>query len=201
MRRTAAAPVRRILGCLAAGMVLTAGLAGCAGNRRADLLLDAGDHAGAAALYQEMLARDSLTRQRRIEVLSTLALIHSQPGGALYDRARAAELLQQLFEAGAGGSYRLQAQVLLDMQRVVGRLSGDMSAERRRVGSLTGELEGLQSDLEALGSEMGAKEEHIARLNRRVQQLARSVEELTQQLSRREDELRRLKAIDLAPPP
>lgn len=184
---------------LAAALALA--LAGCAGGRLAEGLIDAGDYAGAAALYEKMLAREGLTKQRRIEALSSLALLHSQPGSELYDRERASELLQQLLDAGATGPYRLQARILLDTQRVLGRLYGDMSAERRRVGSLTDELAALRSDLEALGGEMGAKEERIERLTRRVQQLARSVDELTAELGRREEELRRLKAVDLAPPP
>jgi chromosome condensin MukBEF ATPase and DNA-binding subunit MukB len=171
-------------------LALTLALAGCASVRGpADRAFEAGNYAGAAAAYEDILHRDPRTRDDA-RLLLRLGLAYAMPGSPVHEPAKALAVLKDVAKrfptTGAGA----QATVLVPQIEKQMRLTEAVAAARARIADLEGELTKVREEAHVLEAAVRARDEQANRLRA-------SLADAQAQLKRVRDELEQLKRIDL----
>lgn len=190
---------------LAFGAGCTAHLAGD-GLREADRRFAAADYAGAAAAYRNALS-DGAAPADLDRALFRLALIHALPESPLHDPERAEALLGNLAAEHPASPYGQAAGLLLANQRRRRDLSAELAVESARADALAARLEIAASASAENATERAAERETAeagererTELRRRTTALETELATCRETVTRLEDELARLKAIDLDEP-
>ena len=193
-----AGAVRRGARALVAGLAL----GGCALVQPAgDRLFADGHFVAARAAYEDYLASGRAAGRRRERALYPLGLIHARPGGELHDPVEARRYLERLLAVEPPSPYATQAALILDLQLAVSKLRGEMADQRSLARLLLAELRRLRSEAEQIENRASGEQERARELGRQIQRLERTMKELAAELAARQDELERLKKIDLEDPP
>lgn len=173
-------------------------------DTRADRAYRAGDLDEAARAYREVVDRAG-GGGREAHALYRLALIHSRPDSALRDDAVAAELLRRILQNHPDSRYAPQATLILDLQAQASQLremSDELVASIQELrGEATRAVTALQEEMGRVQGEAQAKQQRIAQLERQLTSLRDQLGVFNEEVVRLEEELRRLKEIDLALPP
>ena len=171
-------------------LALTLALTGCASvSGPADRAFEAGNYAGAAAAYEDVLRRDPRARGDP-RLLLRLGLAYAIPGSTVHEPAKALALLQDVaarFPATHEGG---QATVLVPQLDQQVRLTAAIAAARARIADLDAELTRVREETQTLDAAVRAKDEQANRLRA-------SLADSQVQLKRVRDELEQLKRIDL----
>jgi predicted Zn-dependent protease len=171
-------------------LALTLALAGCASvSGPADRAFEAGNYAGAAAAYEDVLRRDPRAHGDA-RLLLRLALAYAMPGNPVHEPAKALALLKDVARRFPATSAGVQATVLFPQVEQQLRLTEAVAAARARIADLEGELTKLREEAHTLDAAARAKDEQANRLRA-------SLADTQAQLKRVRDELEQLKRIDL----
>lgn len=190
--------------------LLVAALAGggcTAAYDGADAHFEAGDYRAAAEAYEASLSAagaDGQPGPRCGELELRLALVYTLPDSPVHRPERAAELLGGLAGRCPESPWGDAARMLLGERQENLRLHAELAVERARVDALEERVDRLSDDRATADDRRAAGAASEAALSRELVSLHRQVQDLTQQLEARdrrltelENELRRLKAIDL----
>lgn len=171
-------------------VALTLALAGCASvSGPADRAFEAGNYAGAAAAYEDVLRRDPRARGDA-QLMLRLALAYAMPASPVHDPARALSLLKDVAARFPATREGAQATVLVPQLEQQVRLTEAIAAARARMADLEAELARVREEAKTLDAAGRAKDEHANRLRA-------SLTDAQVQLKRVRDELEQLKRIDL----
>ena len=183
-------------------LVILVVISGCASVvRQADHLFEAGDYAPAAQAYEDYLHSMPERGPSRSRALYRLAVTYGSESQPPHDPGRSVELLEQLLAEDPQGDYFLAAEIMLESQREIVRLSAVVASRRDVIQTQIADLSRLQAELERTESEVGERNETVQVLLDRIERLRREIARLSNQLSDREAELEKLKEIDLEVPP
>ena len=171
-------------------LALTLAIAGCASvSGPADRAFEAGNYAGAAAAYEDILRRNPQARSDA-RLLLRLGLAYAMPGSAIHELAKALAVLKDVSRRFPATSAGAQATVLVPQVEQQIRLADEVAAARTRIADLEGELARLREEAHTLDAAARAKDEQANRLRA-------SLADAQAQLKRVRDELEQLKRIDL----
>lgn len=171
-------------------LALTLALARCASVRGpADRAFEAGNYAGAAAAYEDILRRDPQSRGDA-RLLLRLGLAYAIPGSPVHEPAKALAVLKDVARRFPATSAGAQATVLVPQVEQQIRLTEAVAAARARIADLEGELAKVREEAHALDAATRAKDEQANRLRA-------SLADAQAQLRKVRDELEQLKRIDL----
>ncbi len=182
-------------------------LAGCSlrAGSRADRLFAQGDFVRAAQEYEA--AREQ-GRRGRPEDLFRLAVIYLSPDGGVHDPGRGEELLREVVTADVGGAYRAAASLILLARREVEEAASETDVLRGQVGQLEQDLRTREERVRRLEGSGAVLDSTIEQLQQQISQARRRLEKVLADLDASrareaalEDELEKLKAIDLGRPP
>lgn len=168
------------------------------GNR----LFAKGDFVGAQQAYEEVVSKGGADS----ELLFRLAVIYL--GDQSRDMERGQALLRQLVTEDVGGPYRPAASLLLRSIRSLGELESELEVRRQEIVSLNGEVARQAARIEGLrgaGASSGVTIEQLQRakvqLEGRLGAAQKQAAAQAEKMQALEEELRKLKAIDLGRPP
>lgn len=185
-----------------AALALALALGGCLLPEPAgDRLFRAGDLTAAADVYRREIQTGHARGRRRERALYHLGLIHARPDSDLYDPAQARRYLERLLAIEPPSRYAIQAAVILELQIEVSRLRTAMADQTSLARLLLAELRELRAEAERVESAATDEQERARRLARRIDELQTTMADLAAELAAREEELERLKRIDLEDPP
>lgn len=171
-------------------LVLTLALSGCVSvSGPADRAFEAGNYAGAAAAYEDILHRDPRTRDNA-RLLLRLGLAYAMPGSPVREPAKALAVLKDVARRFPTTSAGAQATVLVPQIEHQMRLTEALAAARARITDLEGELTKVREEAHTLDAVARAKDEQANRLRA-------SLADAQAQLKRVREELEQLKRIDL----
>ena len=171
-------------------LTLAFALAGCASvSGPADRAFEAGNYAGAAAAYEDVLRRDPRARGDA-RLMLRLALAYATPASPVHDLAKALPLLKDVAARFPATREGAQATVLVPQFEQQVRLTDAIAAARARVADLESELTRVRGEAQTLDAAVRAKDEQANRLRA-------SLADAQAQLKRVRDELEQLKRIDL----
>ncbi len=163
--------------------LVLAALTGCASTlKQADRLFEERAYAAAAAAYEAALA-DGSGAGGLDRALFRLALVHALPASPVHDEQRARELLRELTRRFASSPYSFEAALVLELE-----------GRGRR---LRDEAERLRQVIAELAAESSRREEDAGELRAAVAQLNQELGHLGEKIAECEEQLERLKAIDL----
>lgn len=187
----------------AAAGLATLLLAGCAGisTSEGDRLFANGDFAAAKTAYESYLGRGPADGRRRERALYHLGLIHARPDGAFHDPVKAQRYLERLIAQQPPSPYASQAALVLALQIETHRLRDEMADQKGLARLLLAELSRLRAEAEEIENTATGEQEKARRLADRIRRLETDLDRLTADLAAREEELERLKKIDLEDPP
>lgn len=177
-------------------VLLTTALAGggCAASAL-DRFFEAGQYESAVRAYE---ADPSLAANDR--ALYRLALSYAAAGTDVYDPERARALLAQLETRYPESRYRAEVTVAGGLLGAIVALRDTVEGDRELLDSLRADIRAVEAANAALEDSLGAGRRRIAELTAAAQRLEAEVEAKDSGLQRLEDELRRLKNIDLGRP-
>ena len=176
-------------------------LSGCATRSlEGDVLLAAGRLEEAEVAYRSFLAKHK-SSPLEPRALYRLGLIYSLPDSPLYNPDRARDTLQQLAEHSEGGLYSRQASLVLTLQDEISHLERAARSQASLAARLENELGRLEEEAAQATSEAGQQESRARRLTSEISYLRTEIASLTESLERREQELERIKEIDLGRTP
>jgi len=171
-------------------LALTLALAGCASvSGPADRAFEAGNYAGAAAAYEDLLRRDPRAHGDA-RLLLRLGLAYATPGTRVHDLAKALAVLKDVAVRFPSTSAGAQATVLLPQVEQQMRLTEALAAARARLADLEGELTKLREEAHTLDAATRTRDDQVNRLRA-------SLADAQAQLKRVREELEQLKRIDL----
>ena len=177
-------------------------LGGCAlFESNADALFAAGDLAAAKTAYESDLEGSRVGGRREERALYHLGLIHSRPESEFHNPVEARRYLERLLEIEPASRYATQAATILDLQLTASRLRGEMADQKSLARLLLAELQRLRLEAERIESAATDEQERARRLAGQIQALEKQMAALATELAAREEELERLKKIDLEDPP
>ena len=136
----------------------------------------------------------------RAHALFRLALTRLHPDSPVRDDERAIELLEGVVAQHPGTATAVEAQLLLRFQRGLVDAGRELAARQEAIDELRAERLALQEAWGKARTEAADQEEKARRLAAQIGRVEAEADELRDEIRRREDELRRLKAIDLGPP-
>ena len=185
---------------LAAALLL---LAGCSALQipEGDRLFTRGDLPAAKIAYEEYLDRGPAEGRRKERALYHLGLIHARPEGELHDPVKARRYLERLLAVRPASPYATQAALILELQIETNRLRGEMADQMGLARLLLAELARLRAEAEEIENTAAGEQERARRLAQQIQDLQSTMEQLAAELAAREEELERIKRIDLEDPP
>ncbi len=178
--------------------VLTAAVALAAAGCTASALdrhFEAGQYELAARAYEE---DPSVAGSDR--ALYRLALSYAAPGTAVSNPERARALLAQMVTRFPQSPHLPAARILAGVLGAMVDLSDQARVERQQLDSLRAVVQGLEATHATLQDTIGANRGRLTDLQAEVKRLQTEVEAKDAVLRRLEDELRRLKNIDLGRP-
>lgn len=155
----------------------------------------------AATAYQAYLDNEPRDARRVARSLYRLGVIYALPESPLYDPERAAEILDRLLRINPGGPYSSEAELIRHLQLEVVKTRDELAMVRQQIEELRGELEAAELELEQTQAELGEGAEQVETLSEQIASLRGRIEVLSGKLAAKEQELERLKAIDLQQPP
>ncbi len=110
----------------------------------ADARFDSGDWAAAADLYQPMLtAHPELAQAELDRIRFRLALLHADPESALWDPAKAGELLAPLAQE-TDSKYQAQASILALLLTRLTKIEGQYASTKSELRRVSEELEKIK---------------------------------------------------------
>lgn len=166
----------------------------------ADRRYDSGDLRGAEVAYRQLLDEQS-AGPRAERALYRLGVIYLQRESRLYDPAAAAKVLGRLASMKPKSSYTMQAATLLSLHvetQKLRRTIDEQLALRRRTEA---DLAALRTEATQVEARAKDRAKRVGQLGGEIGRLQTEIAGLREEIAKREDELDRLKAIDLADPP
>lgn len=183
-------------------LILTLLAMGCSSSKRiGDYYFESGRYVEAEAAYQVYLENEPEDARRIARSMYRLGVIYALPESPLYDPERAAEILDRLLSINPGGPYSSEAELIRHLQLEVVRTRDELAGDRQRIADLEQELELLEIELEETQAELGEGAEQVETLSQQIESLRGRIRGLSGELATKEQELERLKAIDLQQPP
>ncbi len=181
----------------AATAALLALLVSCApALRRADVLFEAGDLAGAAPAYEAALsARPGARASAR--TLYRMGVARATPGTAAYDPAQARQAFGRLVKQYPGSAYAAKSALPLALLGLIQEASLQREALAREMKDREG---ALQARAAASEDEAKGLRDERDRAQAQIKQLKAKVAEQDQAIARLRKEMEMLKRIDLGPP-
>lgn len=164
------------------------------------------DRAFEARRFDEAAAafRSDSTLHTQARALYRAALLHGTPGLETYDPALARELLERMLALDPGAA-TWESTSLLSLLReqqraeeVASHREGELEA---RTGRLAAEADGLRQRIAWLEARLHAQDDQNEVLRRVITRLEADLRDRETRLDALQDELDRLKAIDLRAPP
>jgi hypothetical protein len=141
-----------------AALALTLALAGCTSvSGPADREFEAGNYAGAAAAYEDILRRDPRVRADA-GLLLRRGLAYAMPGSPVHEPAKALAVLNDVARRFPSTSAGAQATVLVPQIEQQMRLTEAVAAARARIADLEGELAKVREEAHALDTTARAKD-------------------------------------------
>ena len=173
----------------------------CSSSKRiGDLYFESGRYVEAEAAYQVYLDEEPQDARRIARSMYRLGVIYALPESPLYDPERAADILDRLLSINPGGPYSSEAELIRHLQLEVVRTRDELADDRQRIADLEQELELLEVELQEAQVELGDGAEQVETLTQQTESLRRRIRGLSGELATKEQELERLKAIDLRQP-
>ncbi len=194
----------RFAPALARGLALIVALlfAGCVtGVREGDRLFLAGDLIQAEAAYRSYLADASATGPGTARARYRLALIYAMPGSALHDWEKADRTLRAVVDRDPGTPWARQAELLLSLHAERARLERELEAQSEKVSALLAEVVKLTQAAREADGAVEDRDARVEQLSGEIAELRKSIGRLGERLAAREQELERIKKIDLQTPP
>jgi TolA-binding protein len=173
---------------------MTLAAAGCTASAL-DRHFEAGQFELAARAYEE---DPSVAGSDR--ALYRLALSYASPGTAVSSPERARAVLAQLVARFPQSPHLPEARILAGLLGTMVDLSDQAKVERQQLDSLRAVVQDLEATRAALQDTIGTNRSRLTDLQAEVTRLQGEVEAKDAVLRRLEDELRRLKNIDLGRP-
>lgn len=166
-----------------------------------DQHFESGLYVDAAAAYQAYLDNEPRDARQVARSMYRLGVIYGLPESPLYDPERSAEILDRLLKINPGGPYSSEAELIRQLQLQVVETREELAMDRQQIEELQGELEWMEVELEQARAELGEGAEQVATLSQQIESLRARIRVLSGELATKEQELERLKAIDLQQPP
>lgn len=184
-------------GGTAALAALLALLVSCApALRRADVLFEAGDLAGAAPAYEAALSAQPGDRASA-RTLYRMGVARATAGTAAYDPAKARRAFERLVQQYPGSGYAAKASLPLALLGLIQEAAEQREALAREVRDREG---ALQARAAASEDEAKGLRDERDRAQAQVKQLKAKVAEQDQAIARLRKEMEMLKRIDLGSP-
>jgi hypothetical protein len=139
--------------------------------------------------------------EKEVRALYCLGLIYSLPRGGLYDQEKAVTALESVVDLDPGGARAQHASLLLGHWRERDRLSVELDRLNKHNDFLMSQIAKIDEDAERAKADVADREAQIEELGLEIGGIQREIVELETELAAREDELQRIKKIDLEPPP
>ncbi len=197
--RTRHADIARLLAAVA--ILAAAWLAGCAtAPAPGDRLFESGDLTGARDAYLAQLEEQGSGRSAE-RALFRLGLIYLHPESPLFDPEEGETVLERLSAAEPTSAYARQASLLLGVQAEVNTLRAAVAEQAELRQELESALSEARDSATLQEVRFQAREKNLSNLSTALARLKKEIERLTEEVAAREDELERLKAIDLDGPP
>ena len=172
-------------------------LACSSAKRIGDYYFESGRYVEAEAAYQVYLDEEPQDARRIARSMYRLGVIYALPESPVYDPERAAEILDRLLSINPGGPYSSEAELIRHLQLEVVRTRDELADDRLQIQELEEELELVELELEETQVELGEGAEQVETLTQQTESLRRRIRGLSGELATKEQELERLKAIDL----
>ncbi len=177
-------------------------LASCSATvRQADRSFARGDYPAAAAGYGRLLEGGGGGPAVRARCRLRLGLAYALPDSPLHEPLVAERLLRQVAADPAAGVWAREAAAVLAVLEEARGLRTDVDRRSADVSSLTRKLAALREDAASAAGEQAGREDQLDAMRRRLAALEAEIRALSAALADRQEELRRLKEIDLRPPP
>ena len=162
----------------------------------ADRLFEANRLEEAEIAYRAFLD-DHPADARTGQALYRLGLIYSLPDSPLYNPDKGRSTLRRLAEHQEGGLFSRQASFVLSLQLEISRLQQAAQSHASTAARLEDELGRLEEEAALASSEAGQQQDRARRLAREIGYLRSEIARLTAALEQREEELQKIKEIDL----
>lgn len=165
-----------------------------------DRYFRAGNLVQAEAAYRAYLTGGRTEPDVEARARYRLGWIYALPG-ELHDWDNAVTALETLIRRQPDSVWAQQAEYLLDLHQDREDLAQILEDEREQSAFLKREITRIEGETEQAETEILDGQENLTSLRQELAASQRSIADLTQQLAERQDELERIKRIDLETPP
>ena len=183
-------------------LLLGTALTGCAPLiRQGDQLFDSGRFDEAEVAYTAYMKKKPLDSIHAQHALYRIGLLYALPESPRHDEAAADRVFDRLANLDPATIYTRQAALLLTLRRNTATARRLVSERERQIANLRREVEQLRLIATETETQANESTDRAIRLRQEILRLEREMGDLQQLLDTRQEELRRLKEIDLAPAP
>lgn len=166
-----------------------------------DRHFEEGDLVPAESSYRDYLTSGRAEGYQEARARYRLGVIYALPDSGVYDLERARTAFEAVIESHPQSGYALAAALRLDLWSDRDRLARELDAKQSRAEFLIGELGKLQDEANLANEEVEKRQERIDELQGAIARLGAEIAHLETNLATREQELDRIKEIDLETPP